>query len=115
MRPHRTENYTLNSATKRDTFGELGLNPKTRNGDFVELFASKDNADAEYFSTPKTNNSWWYYCGRLGAWRMFYAKPPFAKILHTLVKVYMDQATVALVSPQGKKWEEKEKLWGPLL
>ena len=25
------------------------------------------------------------------------------------VKVYMDQATVAWVIPEGKKWEEKEK------
>ena len=46
---------------------------------------------------------------------MLYANPPFSKKLHTLVKVYMDQATVALVIPKGKKWEEKEKLWGPLL
>ena len=34
---------------------------------------------------------------------------------NTLVKVYVDQATVAVVTPQGKKWEEKEKLWGPIL
>ena len=27
----------------------------------------------------------------------------------------MDQATVALVIPEGKKWEEKEKLWGSIL
>ena len=27
----------------------------------------------------------------------------------------MDQATVALVILEGKKWEEKEKLWGPIL
>ena len=46
---------------------------------------------------------------------MLYANPSFSKILHTLVKVYMDQPTVALVIPEGKKWEEKEKLWGPLL
>ena len=45
---------------------------------------------------------------------MLYANPPFSKILHTLVKVYMDQATVALVIPEGMKWEEKEKLWGPI-
>ena len=45
---------------------------------------------------------------------MLYANPPFSKILHTLVKVYME-ATGALVIPEGKKWEEKEKLWGPLL
>ena len=115
LRPHRTENYTLDSATKGDTIEEFGLNPNTRNGDFVELLASKDNAEAEYFCTPKSNNSWWYDCGTLGAWKMFYAKPPFSRILHTLVKVYMDQATVALVFPQGKKWAEKEKLWGSLL
>ena len=41
---------------------------------------------------------------------MLYANPPFSKILHTLVNVYVDQATVALVIPKGKKWEEKEKL-----
>ena len=41
--------------------------------------------------------------------------PLSQKILHTLVKVYVDQATVALVIPEGKKWEEKEKLWGPIL
>ena len=46
---------------------------------------------------------------------MLYADPPFSKILHTLVKVYVDQATVALVIPEGKKWEEKEKPWGPIL
>ena len=46
---------------------------------------------------------------------MLYANPPFSKILHTLVKVYVDQATVALVIPEGKKWEEKKKLWGPIL
>ena len=111
---HRTENYTLDSATKLDAFRELGLNPNTCNGDFVELFASKDNANAEYVCTRKTNNTWWYDWGKLGAWKMLYANPPFSKILHTLVKVYMDQATVALVIPR-KKWEEKEKLWGPLL
>ena len=27
----------------------------------------------------------------------------------------MDQPTVAFVIPEGKKWEEKEKQWGPLL
>ena len=27
----------------------------------------------------------------------------------------MNQATVALAIPEGKKWEEKEKLWVPLL
>ena len=46
---------------------------------------------------------------------MLYANPGFSKNLHTWVKVYMDQATVSLVIPEGKKWEEKEKLWGPLL
>ena len=46
---------------------------------------------------------------------MLCANPPFSKILHTLVKVYVDQFTVALVIPEGKKWEEKEKLWGPIL
>ena len=46
---------------------------------------------------------------------MLYANPPFSKILHTLVKVYVDQATVALVIPERKKWEEKKKLWGPIL
>ena len=39
---------------------------------------------------------------------MLYANPLFSKILHTLVKVYMDQATVALVIPEGKKWEKKK-------
>ena len=112
---HRTENYTLDSAAKRDAFRELGLNPNTCNGDFVQLFASKENANAEYFCTPKTNNTWWYDWGKLGAWKMLYANPPFSKILHTLVKVYVDHATVALVIPEGKKWEEKEKLWGPIL
>ena len=112
---HRTENYTLNSADKRDAFRQPGLTPNTCNGDFVELFASKENADAEYFCTPRTNNTWWYDWGKLGAWKMLYAKPPFSKILHTLVKVDMDQATVALVISEGKKWEEKEKLWGLLL
>ena len=112
---HRTENYTLDSAAKRDAFRELGLNPNTCNGDFVELFASKENADAEYFCTPKTNNTWWYDWGRLGAWKMLYANPPLSKILHTLVKVYMDQATVALVISEGKKWEGNERFWGPIL
>ena len=112
---HRAENYTLDSAAKREAFRELGINPNTCNGDFVELFASKENANAEYFCTPETNNTWWYDWGKLGAWKMLYANPPFSKILHTFVKVYMDQATVALVFPEGKKWEEKEKLWGPLL
>ena len=46
---------------------------------------------------------------------MLYANPTFSKILHTLVKVYMDQATVALAINEGNKWEEKEKLWWPLL
>ena len=112
---HRTENYTLDSAAKRDAFRELGLNPNTCNSDFVELFASKENADAEYFCTPKTNNTWWYDWRKLGAWKMLYVNPPFSKILHTLVNVYVDQATVALVIPEGKKLEEKEKLWGPIL
>ena len=112
---HRTENYTLFSAGKRDAFGELGLNPNTCKGDFVQLFVSQENAGAEYFCTPKTNNTWRYDWGTLGASKMLYANPPFSKILHTLVKVFMDQATVALVIPQGKKWEETEKLWGPLL
>ena len=57
---HRTENYTLDSAAKGHVFREPGLNPNTCNGDFVELFASKKNADADYFCTPKTNNTWWY-------------------------------------------------------
>ena len=112
---HQRENYTLDSAANRDAFRELGLNPNMCSADFVELFASKENADAEYFCTPKTNNTWWYDWGSLGALRMLYANTPFSKILHTLVKVYMDQATVALVILEGKKWEEKEKLWGPLL
>ena len=111
---HRTENYTLDSAAKRDAFRELGLNPNTCNGDFVKLFASNENADAEYFCTPKTNNTWWYDWEKLGAWKMLYANSPFSKVLHTLLKVYVDQGTVALVIPEGKKWEEKEKLWGPI-
>ena len=74
---HRTENYTLNSAAKRDAFPELDLNPNTCNGDFVELIVSKENANAEYFCTPKTNNMWWYDWGRLGAPKMLYANPPF--------------------------------------
>ena len=41
---------------------------------------------------------------------MLCANLPFSKILHTLVKVDMDQATVASVIAEGKKWEEKEKL-----
>ena len=44
---------------------------------------------------------------------MLYTNPTFSKIPHTLAKVYMDQATVALLVPEGKKWEEKAKLWGP--
>ena len=109
---HRTENYTLDSAAKRDAFRELGLNPNTCNGDFVELFASKENADAEYFCTPKTNHTWWYDWGKLGAWKMLYANSPFSKILHTLVKVYVDQATVALVIPEGKKYRKKKSYGG---
>ena len=101
---HQTENYTLDTAAKRDAFRELGLNPNTCNAHFVELFASKENADAEYFCTPKTNNTWCYDWGKLGAWKMLYANPPFSNILHTLVKVDVDQATVALVIPEGKKW-----------
>ena len=115
MSLHGTENYTVNSAAKRDAFQELGLNPNTCSGDFVKLFASKENADAEYFCTPKTNNPWLYDWGKLGPSKMLYANPPFAKILHTLVKVYMDKARVPLVIPEAKKWEEKEKLWGLLL
>ena len=110
---HRTENYTLDSAAKRDAFRELGLNTNTCNGDFVELFASKENADAEYFCTPKTNNTWWYDWGKLGAWKMLYANPPFSKILHTLVKVYVDQATVALVIAEAK-CGKKKKSYGKL-
>ena len=45
---HRTENYTLDSAAKRDVFRELRLDPNTCNGAFVELFASKENVDAVY-------------------------------------------------------------------
>ena len=74
---HRTENYTLDSATKPDAFGELGLNPNTCNVDFVKLFASNKTSNAEYFCTPKTNNTWWYILGKLGAWKMIYANPPF--------------------------------------
>ena len=108
---HRTENYTLDSAAKRDAFRELGLNPNTCNGDFVELFASKENADAEYFCTPKTNNTWWYDWGKLGAWKMLYANPPFSKILHTLVKVYVDQATGWLF-PKGRSGKKKKSYGG---
>ena len=46
---------------------------------------------------------------------MLYANLFFSKILHTLVKVYMDQATVTLVIPKGKKCEEEAKVWGPFL
>ena len=62
---HRTVNYTLDSAAKHDAFPELGPNLNTCNGDFVQLFASKENADAEYVCTPKTSNTWWYDWGRL--------------------------------------------------
>ena len=44
-----------------------------------------------------------------------YPNPPFSNILRTLVNVHVHQATVALVIPEGKKWEEKERLWGPIL
>ena len=74
---HRTENYTLNSAAKPDAVRELGLNPNTCNGDFVELFTCKENVDAEYLCTPKSNNTWWYNWGTLGPWKMLYANPPF--------------------------------------
>ena len=80
---HRMENYTLDSAIKRDAFRELGFNPNRCNSDFVELFASKENADAEYFCTLKTKNTWWYDWGKLGAWKMLYANLPFSKILFT--------------------------------
>ena len=59
---HRTENYTLDSAAKDGAFGELGLNPNTCNGDLVEIFGSKESADAEYFCTSKSNN----VCGMIG-------------------------------------------------
>ena len=115
LEPTPNMNYTPDSPAKREAFRELGVNPNTCNSDFVELFASKQNADAEYFCTPKTDNTWWYDWGKLGAWKMLYANPPFSKILHTLVKVHVDQATVSLVIPEGKRWEEEEKLWGPIL
>ena len=44
---HRAENYTLDSAAKRDVFQKLRLNPNTCNGNLVQLFASKENADVE--------------------------------------------------------------------
>ena len=74
---HRTGNYTLDSAAKREAFRELGLDPNTCNGDFVGLFASKENADAEYLCTPKTNNTWWFDWRTLGAWKKLYANPAF--------------------------------------
>ena len=112
---HRTQNYTLNSAAKGDAFRELGLNPNTCNGDFVQLFASKENADAEYFCTLKTNNTWWYDWGKLGAWKMLYANPPFSKKTPHVGKSLCGPSYGRLVIPEGKKWEEKEKLWGPIL
>ena len=46
---------------------------------------------------------------------MLYANTHFSKILHTMVNVYMNQATVAVVISKGWKWEEKETSWGPLV
>ena len=67
---HQEEVYTLDSAAKHDVFRELGLNANTRNCDFVDLSASKENADGEYFCTPRINNTWWYDLGKFGAWKM---------------------------------------------
>ena len=52
----QTENYTLDSATKRDTFRELSLNPTTCKDNFVKLLASKEHADAKYFGRKKMKN-----------------------------------------------------------
>ena len=69
---HQEEVYTLDSAAKHDVSRELGLNANTCNCDFVDLSASKENADGEYFCTLRINNTGWYDLGKLGAWKMLY-------------------------------------------
>ena len=77
---HRTENYTLDSAATRHAFRELGLDPNTCNSDFVELFASKEGADAECFFTPKTNQE---FLEKVGSLEDALHEPLFSKILQT--------------------------------
>ena len=112
---HRTENYIPDATAKRHAFRELGFDPNLGDGDFVELSASKENADMVYYCTPNENNTWWYDWGKLAKWKTLYANPPFSKIQHTLTKVWVDQEKLFLVVPEGKQRGKKKEKWGSLL
>ena len=53
----RTENYTLDTTAKFESFRGLRLLPNLDDNDFIELFASKENADMEFYCTRDKNDT----------------------------------------------------------
>ena len=57
----RTENYKLLTEMKRQGFAGLSLEGDRTGSDFIELFASKWNADSQFYYNCKGNSASWYH------------------------------------------------------
>ena len=61
----RTENYKLSTEMKRQGFADLSLEGHPTGSDFIELFASKQNADSQLYCNRKDNSAFRYHWGWL--------------------------------------------------
>ena len=111
----RTENYKLSTEMKRKGFADLSLEGDPTASDFIELFASKQNADSQFYCNGKDNSAFWYHRGWLQRWKRLDTNPRFSQRLRVVVKVARDRAGLVLVLPEGKKWESKGTKWKELL
>ena len=100
-----TEKYKLSTEIKRKGFADLSLEGDPTGSDFIELFASQQNADSQFYCNRKDNSAFWYHWGWLQRWKQLHANPRFSHLLRVLVKVAIDRAHLVLVVPEGKKWK----------
>ena len=100
---------------KRQGFADLTLEGDPTGLDFIELFASKQNEESQFYCNCKDNSAFWYHWRWLQRWKQLYANPRFSQLLRVLVKVAIDRAGLVLVVPEGKKWESKGAKWKEVL
>ena len=59
----RSENYKLSTEMKRQGFADSSLEGDPTGSVFIELFASKQNADSQFYCNYKDNSAFWYHLG----------------------------------------------------
>ena len=100
---------------KRQGFADSSLEGDPTGSDFIELFASKQNAESQFYCNRQEKSAFLYHSGWLQRWKQLYANPRFSQLLRVLVNVAIDRARLVLVVPEGEKWESKGAKWKELL